>query len=289
MSAWTSPARRAATPFPKPTSSIPPSPPGGNLDIDAGRDLTLSGARAEAETADVNVGRNLTVESRLDTAEGSNKSAGFNAGVSVGFSTNGPPTVSAFGGVNGSKGSQSKAWVNEASGIVTEGALDVDVGEKTSVTGGVIASRSGELTLDTDTLETRDIALHDRSTQVSGGVNVSLGTSLGQGSQSGAINPGNTNQDGGFTPGVSIEGAYSNSEKKKASPEPPPARETSRCMMATATASRPRTSKHRRTKRRPPATWKPPKPCGPRRMRRLLRTILPRKPNLPTSTGTRMR
>ncbi|MFC6656757.1 hemagglutinin repeat-containing protein [Roseibium salinum] len=187
---------------------------GGNLDIDAGRDLTLSGARAEAETADVNVGRNLTVESRLDTAEGSNKSAGFNAGVSVGFSTNGPPTVSAFGGVNGSKGSQSKAWVNEASGIVTEGALDVDVGEKTSVTGGVIASRSGELTLDTDTLETRDIALHDRSTQVSGGVNVSLGTSLGQGSQSGAINPGNTNQDGGFTPGVSIEGAYSNSEKE---------------------------------------------------------------------------
>lgn len=186
---------------------------GGNLDINAGRDLTLAGARAEADTADIDVGRDLTVESRLDTTEGSNQSAGFNVGVSVGLSMEGPTSVSASAGVNGSSGSQSKAWLDKASGIVTDGALDVDVGEKTTVAGGVIASRSGELTLDTDTLETRDIALHETSTQVSGGVNVSAGTSIGDGEDTGSSGA-NRDQDGGFTPGASVEGSYYNGEKE---------------------------------------------------------------------------
>ncbi|TYC60064.1 hypothetical protein FMN50_08435 [Rhodobacterales bacterium] len=189
---------------------------GGNLDIDAGRDLTLSGARAEADTADINVGRNLTVESRLDTAEGSNKSAGFNVGVSVGVSLGGAPGVGSFSasaGVNGSKGEQSKAWVNEASGIVTDGKLDVDVGEKTTVVGGVIASRSGELTLDTETLETQDIALQETSTQVSGGINVSVGTSFGTDENSGSSGK-NRDAEGAFKPGVSVEGSYHNAEKE---------------------------------------------------------------------------
>jgi hypothetical protein len=86
--------------------------------------------------------------------------------------------------------------VNAPSGIVTDNALNADVGETTSITGGVIASRSGDLTLETERLETADIDLHRKGRQVSGSVGVSIGS----------------NPEGKSKPGITVEGAYSNSE-----------------------------------------------------------------------------
>ncbi|WP_353653756.1 hypothetical protein [Labrenzia sp. R5_0] len=135
----------------------------------------------------------------MDTAEGSNQSSGYSAGVSVGIGlgANGAgPTFGASASVNGAKGSNSSAWVNAPSGIVTDNALNADVGETTSITGGVIASRSGDLTLETERLETADIDLHRKGRQVSGSVGVSIGS----------------NPEGKSKPGITVEGAYSNSE-----------------------------------------------------------------------------
>ncbi|MEE2866934.1 MAG: hemagglutinin repeat-containing protein, partial [Pseudomonadota bacterium] len=156
-------------------------------------------ARIEADSADLDIGRNLTIESRLDTAEGSNQSSGYSAGVSVGIGLGADgagPTFGASASVNGAKGSNSSAWVNAPSGIVTDNALNADVGETTSITGGVIASRSGDLTLETERLETADIDLHRKGRQVSGSVGVSIGS----------------NPEGKSKPGITVEGAYSNSE-----------------------------------------------------------------------------
>ena len=86
--------------------------------------------------------------------------------------------------------------MNAPSGIVTDNALNADVGETTSITGGVIASRSGDLTLETERLETADIDLHRKGRQVSGSVGVSVGS----------------NPEGKSKPGITVEGAYSNSE-----------------------------------------------------------------------------
>ncbi|MEE4010412.1 hypothetical protein V1T76_00005 [Roseibium sp. FZY0029] len=135
----------------------------------------------------------------MDTAEGSNQSSGYSAGVSVGIGLGADgagPTFGASASVNGAKGSNSSAWVNAPSGIVTDNALNADVGQTTSITGGVIASRSGDLTLETERLETADIDLHRKGRQVSGSVGVSIGS----------------NPEGKSKPGITVEGAYSNSE-----------------------------------------------------------------------------
>ncbi len=60
----------------------------------------------------------------------------------------------------------------------------------------MIASRSGDLTLETERLETADIDLHRKGRQVSGSVGVSIGS----------------NPEGKSKPGITVEGAYSNSE-----------------------------------------------------------------------------
>jgi hypothetical protein len=119
----------------------------------------------------------------------------MNAGVSYNFTTG---QFGANAGVNAAQGSQSLAWVETPSGIVTGRDLTVTVGGHTQVTGGVIGSRSGELTLETETLGTQELILHETNRHVSGGVNVSAGVS----------------EKGDVTPGGSLEGAYANAEKE---------------------------------------------------------------------------
>ncbi|SUC82811.1 Uncharacterised protein [Pannonibacter phragmitetus] len=119
----------------------------------------------------------------------------MNAGVSYNFTSG---QFGANAGVNAAQGSQSRAWVETPSGIVTDRDLTVTVGGHTQVTGGVIGSRSGELALETETLGTQDLALHETNRHVSGGVNVSVGVS----------------KEGDVTPGGSLEGAYANAERE---------------------------------------------------------------------------
>lgn len=119
----------------------------------------------------------------------------MNAGVSYNFTTG---QFGANAGVNAAQGSQSRAWVETPSGIVTDRDLTVTAGGHTQVTGGVIGSRSGGLTLETETLGTQDLILHETNQHVSGGVNVSVGVS----------------KKGDVTPGGSLEGSYANAERE---------------------------------------------------------------------------
>lgn len=168
---------------------------GGHADVSAGRDIALRGALVDAGSAEVEAGRNLTVESQLDTGAGSSASKGMTAGVSYNFTTG---QFGANAGVNAAQGSQSRAWVETPSGILTDRDLTVTAGGHTQLTGGVIGSRSGGLTLETETLGTQDLILHERNRHVSGGVNVSVGVS----------------EKGEVSPGGSLEGAYANAEKE---------------------------------------------------------------------------
>ena len=168
---------------------------GGHAEVSAGRDIALKGALVDARSAEVEAGRNLTVESQLDTGAGSSASKGMTAGVSYNFTTG---QFGANAGVNAAQGSQSRAWVETPSGILTDRDLTVTAGGHTQLTGGVIGSRSGGLTLETETLGTQDLALHERNRHVSGGVNVSVGVS----------------EKGDVSPGGSLEGSYANAEKE---------------------------------------------------------------------------
>jgi hypothetical protein len=59
--------------------------------------------------------------------------------------------------------------------LVAEKELDVRVEKNTDLKGGIIASKSGDLTLDTGTLTFSDIQDHDKQRNTGGGVNVSIG------------------------------------------------------------------------------------------------------------------
>ena len=67
--------------------------------------------------------------------------------------------------------SGSKKWVTEQTSL-TGGTVDIYVEDKTTLRGAVIASTTGDLTLDTGSLEYSNIKDKDRSSNVGGGVNV---------------------------------------------------------------------------------------------------------------------
>ena len=138
---------------------------GGHLTLISGRDTTLSGARIEAASAAVLVGRDLTIETLQNLTE--SRQFGFNASVTLAPA----PTGGSFG-VNGSRAD--RQFSDDVSGIVTDGALDVDVGGTTSLIGATLGSRSEDFRLSTEELVTRDLEDSDRSRSFS------LGGSAGQ-------------------------------------------------------------------------------------------------------------
>jgi filamentous hemagglutinin len=102
--------------------------------------------------------------------------------------------VSVSGG--GGTSSSDVAWVSEQSGFHAKDKLDVRVEKHTQLDGGVLASDTGQLTLDTGTLGFTDIRDHDTGTSLSGQVGATLGTQT---------------QPNGQTPtsaGVNVSGSY---------------------------------------------------------------------------------
>ena len=103
-------------------------------------------------------------------------------------------------GINGSKGSASRKWTSP-SGIVTQGSLDVIVGNATRLKGAVIASQSNDLQLSTRTLSTQDIALYDNDRQVSGSIGINTTINSPNGTKS-------------SKPGFNIDATYANKQIK---------------------------------------------------------------------------
>lgn len=219
---------------------------GKSADLTSGRDTNLKGARVEAEELAANVGRNLNIESVQNTSKFKSKSKGASFGLSTslgGYSTginitpdnllnnalkNGdgqpiynPNGVGGYGllgdgtiggsswniGINGSKGEADFAWVQEQSGLVGEGKVDVTVGENTDLKGGIIASKSKELTLDTGTLTFSDLADKDKSKNIGGSISVGGPLSGGGNESEGKIG-------GSGDLSVTVEGQYAKKDKE---------------------------------------------------------------------------
>ena len=144
--------------------------------------LTIEGGNVNAGSVDITT-NTLVVASLQDTATSESKSVGAN----VGFGGSGVSSI----GVNASKGSSDKAWVNQESGITGQ---NINITAKdTTITGATIAAVDTEgnttdnLTLVTDTLTVADIKDIDESYDMSLGVSVS-GLSLGKGEVDSAKN-----------------------------------------------------------------------------------------------------
>ena len=145
---------------------------GGNLTIQTGGDANIIGAVVNSDTADIDVGGDLTVASVQDTGEVDGK----RWDVSVSVSTGGGSANVGAGNTTGST-----AWVNEQTGINTNGEMNIHVGGHTQVDGAYINSDSGDLTLDTGTFGFTDIEDHDKESSTY----VNIGT--------GFSNPGDNN------------------------------------------------------------------------------------------------
>ncbi|WP_428897876.1 hemagluttinin repeat-containing protein [Parelusimicrobium proximum] len=166
----------------------------GNVSMTSGEDLTVKGGNIYGNTVNIEA-ENLTIESIQDTSDSSSLSYGASTNITVGKSG-----VKGFGAsANASWSESESAWVNQQSGIVSNGELTVSVKDKTELIGGVIGSETGDMTLSTGSLEYRDIEDYDYSESYSIKTGQSWGTQPANQSDSTGKTPGSqgTSTDGG--------------------------------------------------------------------------------------------
>ncbi|WP_434657158.1 hemagglutinin repeat-containing protein [Chromobacterium violaceum] len=125
---------------------------GDTLNLQSGRDASLTGAQASGKTVVADIGRNLTLQSQQDRDYYHSQQSNISAGASF-----------TFGSMNGSaslSGSRQKAdsdfvSVQQQTGLYAgQGGFDIQVGRHTQLDGAVIAStaKADKNTLDTGTL-----------------------------------------------------------------------------------------------------------------------------------------
>lgn len=149
---------------------------GRNVDIKSGRDTAITGARIEGENVTGDVGRNLTVSSVPDTGKVSGKEFDASATVTVGYGFSVSGSVG-YGQTNGETN-----WVGNQTSIIARDRLDLRTEGHTQIDGALIASNTGNLKLDTDTLGFRDFQGEDRehSYYLNAGGSYSTGSSAQQ-------------------------------------------------------------------------------------------------------------
>jgi len=79
------------------------------------------------------------------------------------------------GGINGNMSKGSSKWVSEQTSLTAGGSVDIDVAEKTTLRGAVIASDTGDLTFATGSLEYSNIKDRNNSTNFGGGASAHTG------------------------------------------------------------------------------------------------------------------
>ena len=124
---------------------------GRDLSFESGRDTTIAGATLQGESVHGDVGRNLTVSSVPDTGKVKGKEYDVSATVTVGYG------VSVSGSVGYGKTTGKTDWVDTQTAIIGRDRVDIRTEDHTQIDGAVIASQTGNLKLDTDTLGFRDI------------------------------------------------------------------------------------------------------------------------------------
>lgn len=150
----------------------------GNVaSISSSGDTTLAGAVVRGEHLKADIGGNLTIASLQDTG----KTRGERGSLSVGT-----------GNFSASAGNTEgdREWVSEQSGLYAADSVDIYVKEKTTLTGAVINSDTGNLKLDTQSLAFSDIKDKDKLTSIDIGVGVQRSaTSASGGDDSNPMGP----------------------------------------------------------------------------------------------------
>ncbi|WP_373874780.1 hemagglutinin repeat-containing protein, partial [Pseudomonas tohonis] len=129
---------------------------GNGLNFNSGKDTTISGATLRGDEVVGRVGGDLHVSSAVDTGEVKGKefdvSATATFGPGAGFSGS-----AGYGQTTGKTN-----WVGEQTSITAKDKLDIRTENHTQIDGALIASDSGNLKLDTNTLGHSDIAGVDK-------------------------------------------------------------------------------------------------------------------------------
>ncbi|HAL68197.1 MAG TPA: filamentous hemagglutinin [Pseudomonas sp.] len=129
---------------------------GNQLAFTSGRDSNIAGATLRGNEVVGRVGRDLTVTSLPDTGKTEGKEYDLSATVVVG------PGSGVSGSVGYGRTTGSKNWVEKQSSITAQNALDIRTQNHTQLDGALIASDTGKLKLDTNTLGFSDIAGKDK-------------------------------------------------------------------------------------------------------------------------------
>ncbi len=129
---------------------------GNQLAFTSGRDSNIAGATLRGNEVVGRVGRDLTVTSLPDTGKAEGKEYDLSATVVVGPGS-GLSGSAGYGRTNGSKN-----WVEKQTSITAQDGLDIRTQNHTQLDGALIASDTGQLKLDTDTLGFSDIAGKDK-------------------------------------------------------------------------------------------------------------------------------
>ncbi|WP_157203893.1 hemagglutinin repeat-containing protein [Marinomonas sp. SBI8L] len=129
--------------------------------------LTLKGANIDAITAEFNT-NNLVVESLQNTSNSKSETKGVNVGFGGATASTdkaGNKVEGSFGlsslGLDSNKSNASRTWVDQQSSITGDN-LTINT-QDTKLVGGLIASNTDDLTLNTQTLTVSDIEDHDKS------------------------------------------------------------------------------------------------------------------------------
>ena len=131
---------------------------GHHLKFNSGRDTLIAGAQLEGEKVTGRVGRDLLMTSVADTGKVSGKE--FDASLTVSVGLSGSASLSGSVGVGKTTGSAD--WIENQTRMTARDTLDIRTENHTQLDGAVIASNSGDLKLDTNTLGFSDFKGHDK-------------------------------------------------------------------------------------------------------------------------------
>lgn len=131
---------------------------GHHLKLNSGRDTIIAGAQLEGEHVTGRIGRDLLMSSVPDTGKVSGKEFDASMTGSVGL-TDG---VSASGSVGVGQTTGSTDWIESQTQIIAHDALDIRTENHTQLDSALIASHTGNLKLDTNTLGFTDFEGHDK-------------------------------------------------------------------------------------------------------------------------------
>ncbi|KAB0516537.1 hemagglutinin repeat-containing protein [Pseudomonas extremorientalis] len=129
---------------------------GERLGFESGRDTNVAGAQVRGDSVVGRVGRDLNVSSVADTGKVKGNEFDLSATVTVGFGFSMSGSLG-YGQTNGKSN-----WIEDQTRISGANVVDIRTEKHTQLDGALIASDTGKLKLDTETLGFSDIAGQDK-------------------------------------------------------------------------------------------------------------------------------